>query len=535
MDFSKPKGTRRRLKTSVSRTRAGKLYPTAAVRIRGNEGGVISQRVILELDPILGRLRSQVTADMTVVYVPLQAIDALMEPAAAYAGMTEVVREKLLTGNPLFSFENETDISRAMDIEPISISGAKRVSAMIRPAHNAAVNLLRQKRYHKAALLGAASSVITPAILRETVLDKFNAALDPDDRINGTVQLSLPTMRLPVDGIYTTGSTPVYAAGQALRGTTAANDMTSTSPASSDRAAVPLNTATPNAVAIKVTGGSPATVRPDVYAQLNGTTAGNVSLLDFYNAEKMDMRVREMREIIEKYPEFGEEMVLRWAHGLQVDTGKTPIILAERMAVFGREIVSPTDTSGVVNDTMRSYMAVEMNVTVPVPRSELGGVIITFITVRPDETFDNQPDPDFTETVTLDNYLADEMSLDPVPVTMRQLDSGVPLADETTVAFYTGLNALKQNYISYGLARNMDENTVENRNSIWQIKVPMSVTPENILYPVNMSHRPFADQNADVVSVMATTVATLTTPMIFGPSPVETLAVIDDENLFEDE
>jgi hypothetical protein len=513
MNYQTTRDTRREARTLVGRFRGGKLAPVMATAVRGNEGGMLSQSVMLELDPIAGRMITPIKGEMMAVFVPVQAIDAIKDPNAAYPGMTEVIREKLLSGNPLFGLENEGEISKRCGVNPRSIGGVKRVNEMVRLAHNAAVNYLRQRKYDKASLLSSANTAVTPAIISQTVLDRLNGVLDPDDRINGAVQLDLPSLQLPVTGISRSGSTTA--------------------------ASVPAQIAHfGNQVTVGANGNNlffaMNNLQPQIFAQLNGQTAGNVSLTDFYNAEKMDALTRTMREIVDANPEYGEEMVLRWAHGLNVDNAKVPFVIAEKSMMFGRSIVGATDTAGINGDVMRSDMMLEMSFSVPVPKTELGGIIITFACLKPDETLSGQPHPFLSDVWGAENFVADELALDPVPVTIRELDADCTSAQETTVAFYTGHNQLKATYVDYGLNRHLNPTTVANKTALWQIKVPMSVTPDSILYPENLDHYPFADANAEVCTYTITSQTVVQTPMIIGPTPVEALAVINSENLFEE-
>lgn len=502
--YQTARNKRREAITKTGRFRGGKLAPVMAVAVKGSEGGMLSQTATMELDPIAGRMITPIVGEMISVMVPVQAIDAIKDPAAAYAGMTEVIREKLLTGNPLFNLENETEISQRCGIEPRQIAGVKKVNEAVRLAHNCAVNYLRQRKYDKAALLLHGNTSVTPAILSQTVLDRLNGVLDPDDRINGTVQLDLPSIDLPVMAPETTVTPPV-------------NDVPGLSLDASKNVHIYSGYATTN----------------KVIARLNGTTAGNVSLVDFYNAEKMDRLTREMDQIIKDNPEYGEEMVLRWAHGLSIDAGKTPFVIAEQTGFFQKNIVGAMDSAGIAAETMRSDFIMQMQFTVPVPKTELGGVIITFLVLKPDETLATQPHPILSDVWAADNFVADELALDPVPVTGRELDSGIAQALETTVMLYTGHNALKQYYSHYGFTRNLNQTTVAAKTAIWQLQVPLSVTPSSVLYPETLSHYPFADQNAEVCTYTVSSMATFETPMIFGPTPVENIATITTENLFE--
>ena len=526
MNYQTPRNVRRESRTLVGRFRGGKLAPVMAVAVRPSEGGVLSQSITMELDPIAGRMITPIVGELVSVFVPVQAIDALENPAAQYAGMTEVLREKLLSGNPLFGLEPEGEISRRCGVNPRSISGVKMVNRMVRVGHNAAVNYLRQRKYVKASTVQHSNTAVTRAILGQTVLERLNGVLDPDDRINGMVQLELPSVQLPVSGIATMSSAGAVVTSIDVRETDGGG-ATETYPANG-------HLVVGNSLRMRVAPGDVANSwMPQVFAHLNGVEAGGVSLVDFYNAEKMDALTRRMREIVDANPEYGEEMVLRWAHGLSVDAGKVPFVIHEQRQVFGRAIAAATDTAGIEGDVMRSDMMLAMNFTVPVPKTELGGIIITFAVLKPDETLSSQPHPILSDVWGLDNFVADELALDPVAVTIRELDSDCTAGQEATVAMYTGLNALKQTYVHYGLARNLDPATVENKTAVWQLEIPMSVTADNILYPANLEHYPFADQAAEVCTYTVTSNVTMQTPMIFGPTPVEELAVIADEDLFE--
>jgi hypothetical protein len=526
MNYQSPRVTRRESRTPAGRFRAGVLAPAMAVAVRPSEGGLLAQSATLELDPIAGRLLTAVYGEMVSVFVPVPAIDAIKDPAAAYAGMTEVIRQKLLTGNPLFGLEDEGEISKRCDVEPVSIGGAKKVNEMVRLAHNAAVNFLRQRKYHKATKVLHSNTAVTPALLSSTVLERFNGVLDPDDRINGSIQLDIPNMQLPVSGIVAQGNVSgnAFGGGLSMRGATSAQDYTSVSGDTQNFASTNLG------VKMAGTGG---TARPDVFASLNGVAAGSLSAVDFYNAQTMDRLTRTMGEMVEADPEFGEENVLRWAHGLNLETGKIPFIIHESRQQFGRTIVPAMDSAGVTADTMRSDMMMQINFSVPVPKTELGGIVITFLTLKPEETLASQPHPILSEPWGLDNFVADELALDPVPVTYRQLDSGVASGSENTVAFYTGLNAMKQNYVRWGFNRHLNPATVAAKSSIWQLTVPLSVTPDSVLYPENISQYPFADQLAEVCQYTIASTHAFASPMIMGPSPVETLPIINSADLFE--
>lgn len=514
--------------TSVGKLRGGKLVPVSAEIVRPLEGGVYRQTVSMELDPIPGRLITPPICEIVSLFLPVQALDAIKDPVAQYAGMTEVIREKLLSGTPLFVLENENEFSRRCNIHPKSIAGVKKVSEVYKLAYNAGVNYLRQRKYIKATTVLYSNTALTPALIGDTVLDRMNGVLDPDDRINGMVNLEIPAMTLPVKGMLFR-NTP----GQPSASTFRNGDGTTIVTTGSDEK---VRHTSGVDIAVK-SKGSGASSTADLTAVFNAVGQG-ISLQDFYNAKTMDQLTRVMESIVDQYPEYGAEYVLRWAHGLQIDTGKIPFVLANVVRPFSTSLRGAMDKTGVNEDVMRTDNTVSVSFTVPVPKTELGGVIMTFAVLKPDETLAAQPHPFGSEPWGLDNYVADQLALDPQPVTIRELDGDCLQAQETTIAMYTGYNALKRTYRTYGFNRFVDPNSVENKSQIWQLEIPVSVTPDNILYPDYLDHGVFAaggTQGAplEVCTYRSEHALSVRTPIVFGPTPVETVDIIDDEDIFD--
>lgn len=515
MSYQMPTGTRRERRQVVGRFRGGKLNPVMSVPIEPNEGGILSQSVFMELDPVAGRMVTPPSVQLISVFVPMQALDAIKDPTGLYSGLTDVVRQKMVSGNPVHPLEAETEISKRCEVVPISIGGQKRVSEVTRLAHNCAVNHLRLRKYHLAPRVLHTNATVTPALIGDTVLDLMNGVLDPEDRINGAVQLSLPTMMLPV--VRADGTAPMQ--GNLTHNSW--NTVAGAQPASGDLAFNQNGTA-----------GAVYLAR-NTFARLNGTTAGNVSLDDFFNAQKADRLAREMSTILKENPEYGAEAILYWAHGLSVENGITPWVISEQTQLLGVNLVGAMDTNGVQQEIMRSDMATTMRFTVPIPRTELGGQIVTFAVLKPDETLSGQPHPILSAPWGGRNFVSAEMALDPVPVRVRDMDTNATSVNENNVLFYTGFNELRRNYSHYGLSLNLNPTTVENKTAFWQFKIPLSVTPESILYPADISHFPFANQAAEVVTYTITSTAIIRTPTIFGPSPVETLPTAAAADIFD--
>lgn len=524
--YQQPTSTRRESRTISGRFRGGKLAPVMAVALRESESCMLSQSVTYELDPIAGRMITPITAELISVFVPVQACDAIRDPDQDYPGNTEVIRDKLLSGAPLFGMEAESELTKRMGIVPRSTAGVKQVSQIARLAHNAAVNYLRQRKFVDCVKVLASNFAVTPALISQTVLDRLNGVLDPEDRVNGMVEFQTGTITAPV---HAGGALPLvnHFLGDSP---VASPDNTDGSAGTGNGYPLLAKRASASAPASPV----PGVTLPALEANLAGLNIGSVSLTAFYDAEQMDKLTRQMRAIVDANPEWGQEQIQRWAHGLSVDFGKNPFVIHQSTTIFGQQMAVATDTTGVNTDVMRSDMLARISFTVPVPASELGGVVVTFACVKPDETIASQPHPFLADVWGATNYVSDEMLRDPVPVTIREINAECATGDENTIAFYTGHNELKRGYVNYGFNRHIDLETVANKTAIWQLEVPMSVGPQSVLYPANLAHYPFSDETAEVCTYTISSVQTVNTPIIFGPTPVEELAIIETANVFGD-
>lgn len=511
---------RRTAQDKGQRVKLGKLAGVMAYPFLAGESGIINQTVAIELNKIMGELESNIWAKVTSVYVPVQAVDALLNDADPNSGITEILRRKVMDGTPLFTLENEGEITKRLNINPKPIGGNKRVSSVARIAYNVAVNHLRRRRYIYADVLTAANAVVTPAIINETVLDKYNAALDPDEHINGNVSLRLSDTDAPLKGIYQTDNSVVAAATPSFNSTAQGLEVGHSG----------------NRVGFKRKAGNPAGTSLDIWADLSEVAAEGISLVDLYNAQNRDKLVRRMREIADANPEDGEDAILRWVYGLSTDTGQHPFVVYEERKSLVDMRQNAVDGAGMVDDIRTAHVLGAFQANIVVPRTELGGVVITLVQVTPDEYIDQMPHPILTDDWSVANRASAAMKMDPEIVIAREMYADVSTpAGETLPLFYTGHNERKRNYVDYGFSRQVDPSTVENKTVMWQYAIPAGVTPSNILYPETFVQYPFADQNAENALVRVKSTVSVATNMFFGPSPVETVAIVDDENIFDEE
>lgn len=508
---------RREAVQNVGKTKAAKLVPVNITAVKGNEGGLYSGSVAVDLDPVAGRLLTQAFAKVTCVYVPIQAIEALRTPDVPENAMTEVIRRKLMNGTSLYAYVPESDVSKYAGVNPINYGGQKQLLNCVTGAYNVAVNYVRKRKYVYATERAYGVATIAPAVIHETVLDLFNAVLDPDDRVNGQVSLDFNNERAYVVGITQENSGTHTSANATLY---------------ADASRINFRTGTPGTgVNFMRKEGNPGGQGLDIYADLSQIEAGGFSLSDLYSAQKADELVRRMREIANANPLLGEDAVLRWCYGLQAENQRFPFTLYEERIALGERRQAATDAAGIQDEVMVSQLTDTISFSVPVPKTELGGIIVTLLQVTPEEVIQSQPHPLLCSDWVQPNHAADSLKVDPVPVPFRELFSDVPRANEFDQKFYTGFNEMKRNYVTFGFNRSVDPNEVSTKSVVWSYAIPAGVSPDNINYPEDFSQYPFLDQTARVVTYSASYVMSLETDMFFGPTPVEKVAIVDDRNL----
>lgn len=522
---------RRESRDLVGKFRSAVSAPVMCVPMMPGEGGMVTQAVSFECDPVAGRMMSEAYCKVTVLYIPAQAIHKMLHKGNAAwedkAGVTEIMRRMIMNKTPIFPGRVEDEITQRMGIVPMKVSNVTQVSSVALLGYNVAQNYMRKRKYIYATERAGLDQTLAPAVLHETVLERFRAAMDPDDHINGKVELNLSQTQAPVTGIgiLSNDGSPVNRARRETKGAVSTG-LAFQVRSNSDGA---LQNAATLSIAAQTNN---ATSLPAIYADLQAVMASGFSLVDLYNAQKADDLVRQMRAIANDNPTYGEEAVLRWAFGLNVDGLTEPFVLYEKEIALGDAMRRATDAAGIQQEVRASDLGAMIEYSIPVPKTELGGLVITLAQIRPDEVIAQQPHPILTTDWTMPSQPAEMMMVDPEPVMMRELfGDTTATAQETQIKFYAGHNQLKRHYVNVGFTRNTNVASVANKNVMWTYAIPAGVTPDNILYPVNFPQYPWLDQNAEICTYRVASQAVIDTDYFFGPDPVETVAIVDSRNL----
>lgn len=488
---------------------AVKAHPLAICRFRPDEGGSVVTNLNVGLAPVNGYMRSKAYCQVVQVFVPYQAIESINLDTQDDAGVTEMARRRLMAGQGI-GLEDEGLITRAANIHPKSIGGAKRVNASARLAYLAAVNHLRKVAYFNAALVDRTETAILPAILTANILERFNGVLEPERNVDGAINL---TGELPVQGIGVNGAHGVTATGLMETDATGSRAVTGWVDQGGND----------NGMVIEQDPDNPGF--PLVRVNLDGTS--EITLRDMVVSKKLDEIVRGFAQLIKDDPINGEAAVERAMYGISVDYDDNCQVLFNETYALSAAHTRPMDGPSI-NDVSAHF---EMNETFAtlVPRSELGGQLVTLVSVKPVETLVAQPDPAQTEAWELVNRIHDETELDEQMLTRRDLESGVVAIDEDTPAFWVGHNSLKHDYATQGVNTQQVQG-IEMKSSMWTYAVPTGVTADNISYPdAGVSMYPFFNWAGAHAEYTVSQKAMISTPLAKGPSPVERIQLFADD------
>lgn len=499
------------------------FHPVACVRFRPNEGGQVMTNVDLSLAPVTGYLRSKISVQAVQVFVPYQALDKLENPDDEHGGNTEAIKKRFTAGIAGIGLEEENVISKACYAHGIQTGSGIMVQKSIRLAYIAAVNHLRQTIYHGADLLENDVNEIVRATLAASVLQRFDGVLDPEPLSDGAINL---TGELPVKGIYGLEAYP----GQVQLASTNSSMVD----ANGDPA--PQGTRSSAAWAGDLSGGSnhriyverEADGRVKVSSDLSG--AGEFTLRDLMEGQRMEQLIRGFAQIVTDDPVHGEEAVRRALYDLTMDVRDVPQVMFNQNYQISAQPHQPMDAAGV-NEVSGHFKMMDTFGTI-VPRTELGGQLITMLVVRPLERMARQPDPAQTEVWQPINRVHDELQLDPVKLTRADLESDVSPSNRDTESFHTGHNRIKLSYSASGINEAQTNSSVEMKSSMWDFAIPVGLTPENINYPDVLPSDfmyPFAYWNGHEAEYTISQTARIATKLAAGPSPIERLQIFADE------
>ncbi|WCK79741.1 hypothetical protein [Agrobacterium fabrum] len=331
--------------------------------------------------------------------------------------------------------------------------------------------------------------------------------------IDGEVPLSLANNRMPVKGlgVYSEGTTNVSGAVKWSDGTTASGDpmwgvIDANATAAAGRAKL----------AVKAVGGF-----PDVWAELqqNGLT---VSLSNIEMARK----TQAFAKLRQQYNMHDDHIInlLMDAISIPDQAFKQPMLLADRKTIFGMSKRYASDAGNLTESVVNGMTTLDMSVQLP--RINVGGLIMVVAEITPDQLFERQEDPwlNSLSVNDLPQYLRD--TLDPEKVDIVK-NSRIDTSHATPNATfgYEPLNG-RWNIDTPRVGGKFYRPTVntgfdELRQRIWAVETLNPTLSTDFYLCTNMHTKPFVVTNQDPFEVVTQGEVFIEGNTVFGGHLVE--------------
>lgn len=492
-----PRTMRRQSARGITSLPAGKMVPIAAFPIL-REDAVKSGRLRFSFEQMETAevLMNSINVRMMAYFVPMLALDrfngSMDQLNLSYEGKPPVEGAAVVPYIEQAAFGAH---GSNLIYKYIGLHGrpTQMVNTAYLEAYNQIWNFRAKNRSPDLALRTRLQSDLAPAFwaheqFRHMVPD-FDQAI-----IDGEVPLNVVNANMPVRGIgllnnsvtqtvtrYETGGGSVTGPGWFVRdgGTT------------------------PGVGQTHVAIGSDVYGAPNVFAELqaNGIT---VSLSNIEMARK----TQAFAELRRQYNQHDDYIInlLMDAISIPEQAFKQPMLLSEKRTIFGQSKRYASDAGNLTESVVNGMTALDMSIQLP--RVNMGGVIMVVAEITPDQLFERQEDP-FLTALSVDDlpqYLRDTLDPEKVDVVKNgRLDASH--ANPNATFAYEPLNG-RWNIDTPrvgGLFHRPTANTSfdEDRQRIWAVETLNPTLSTDFYLCTNMHTKPFVVTNRDPFEVVS--------------------------------
>lgn len=260
---------------------------------------------------------------------------------------------------------------------------------------------------------------------------------------------------------------------------------------------------------------------PDIYAELqnNGIT---LSLSNIEAARK----TQAFAELRRQYNQHDDWIInlLMDAISIPEQAFKQPMLLADKRTIFGQAKRYASDAGNLTESVVNGMTALDMSIQLP--RVNMGGVIMVVAEITPDQLFERQEDP-FLNALSVDDlpqYLRDTLDPEKVDV-VKNSRIDVSHATPNGTFAYEPLNA-RWNVDAPrvgGLFYRPTANTSfdEERQRIWSVETLNPTLSTDFYLCTNMHTKPFVVTNRDPFEVVTQGDVYIEGNTVFGGHLVE--------------
>lgn len=510
-----PRTMRRQSARGITSLPAGKMVPIAAFPIL-REDAVKSGRLRFSFEHMETAevLMNAINVRTMAYFVPMLALDrfngSMDQLNLSYEGKPP------LEGEPVTPYIEQVAFG-AYGANPIyqylGLHGraTQMVNSAYLEAYNQIWNFRAKNRSPDLGLRTRLQSDLAPAFwaheqFRHMVPD-FDQAI-----IDGEVALNVADAMMPVKGIgFVNANATVASAGVRETGGGVRNY-----PASHISNPGDLT----NSIAIQANPGGTASI-PAIFAELqqNGIT---VSLSNIEMARK----TQAFAELRRQYNQHDDYIInlLMDAISIPEQAFKQPMLLADKRTIFGQSKRYASDAGNLTESVVNGMTQLDMSIQLP--RVNMGGVIMIVAEITPDQLFERQEDP-FLNALSVDDlpqYLRDTLDPEKVDVVKNSRIDVSHATPDATFA-YEPLNA-RWNIDAPRVGGTYYRPTVntafdEDRQRIWSVETLNPTLSTDFYLCTNMHTKPFVVTNRDPFEVVTQGDVYIEGNTVFGGHLVE--------------
>lgn len=479
-----PRTMRRQSARGITSLPAGKMVPIAAFPLL-REDAVKSGRLRFNFEHMETAevLMNAINVRMMAYFVPMLALDrfngSMDQLNLSYEGKPP------LEGSPVVPYIEQVDFG-AHGANPIfkylGLHGrpTQKVNSAYIEAYNQIWNFRAKNRSPDLTLRGRLDTALAPAFWAH---DQFRHMVPDFDQaiIDGEVPLNVVNAVMPVKNLGG-GSVQVKLQG----------------------ASTPLNlrVAGSDNNRVQLSGGTIATTTvieqfTNLFAELqdNGIT---VSLSNIEMARK----TQAFAELRRQYNQHDDYIInlLMDAISIPEQAFKQPMLLADKRTIFGQAKRYASDAGNLTESVVNGMTSLDMSIQLP--RVNMGGVIMIVAEITPDQLFERQEDP-FLNALTVDDlpqYLRDTLDPEKVDV-VKNSRIDVSHATPNGTFAYEPLNARWNIDCPRvgGVFYRPTANTAfdEDRQRIWSVETLNPTLSTDFYLCTNMHTKPFVVTNRD--------------------------------------
>lgn len=520
-----PRTMRRQSARGITSAPAGKMVPIAAFPIL-REDAVKSGRLRFNWEHMETAevLMNSINVRMMAYFVPMLALDrfngSMDQLNLSYEGKPPLDGQAVVPYIETAAF-GAFGANKVYQYLGLHGRADQQVNTAYLEAYNQIWNFRAKNRSPELPQRTRLQTDLAPAFWAH---DQFRHIVADFDQavIDGEVPLNIVAQAISIKGNGGTNYLPVAGDGTPIRmgnGTNGLRNLTQ----GSEGGGVPVISYSGGAI-----GGANVTHMDGLKAYLTGATAelaDNGITLSLSNIE-LARKTQAFAELRRQYNQHDDYIInlLMDAISIPEQAFKQPMLLADKRTIFGQAKRYASDAGNLTESVVNGMTALDMSIQLP--RVNMGGVIMIVAEITPDQLFERQEDPflNALSVADLPQYLRDTLDPEKVDI-VKNSRIDVSHANPNGTFGYEPLHA-KWNIDAPrvgGLFQRPTVNTAfdEDRQRIWSVETLNPTLSTDFYLCTNMHTKPFVVTNRDPFEVVTQGDVYIEGNTVFGGHLVE--------------